>query len=167
MQCATGRIRRSAGSAQAPELGHGRTEGRLCLRVGRNLATTVTDLLLRKALDMDSREELRILFFVNWAAWHRRNMPAWRRPWYRLKVLAGWIYLIWQRIGMARNIDARHSTRDANFTATGATVGVKLEPAQMIDLCLAENERRMSGYDNRLLRPNTVPFLARLARRFL
>jgi hypothetical protein len=54
-----------------------------------------------------------------------------------LKVLAGWIYLIWQRIGMARNIDARHSTRDANFTAT-----------------------------NRL-RPNTVPFLARLARRFL
>ena len=38
-------------------------------------ATTVTDPLLRKALDMDSREELRILFFVNWAAWHAATCP--------------------------------------------------------------------------------------------
>jgi hypothetical protein len=37
----------------------------------------------------------------------------------------------------------------------------------MIDLCLAENERRMAGYDARLLRPNTVPWMARCARRLL
>jgi hypothetical protein len=35
-------------------------------------------------------------------------------------------------------------------------VGVKLEPARMIDLCLAENERRMSGYDQRLLREHSA-----------
>jgi hypothetical protein len=83
-----------------------------------------------------------------------------------VKVLAAWIYLIWQRIGIARSIDKGGA--DLNFTARGTgSVGVQLKPAQMIDLCLAENERRMAGYDARLLRPNTVPFLAKLARRFL
>jgi hypothetical protein len=37
----------------------------------------------------------------------------------------------------------------------------------LIDLCLAENDRRMGGYDGRLLRPTLVPKLARLARRFI
>ncbi len=36
-----------------------------------------------------------------------------------------------------------------------------------VDLCLSENERRMAGYDRRLLRPRTVPALVRVARWFL
>jgi hypothetical protein len=109
-----------------------------------------------------------ILFFVNWAAWHRRNMPGWRRPWFTVKVLAAWIYLIWQRVGIAKSMDTSGRAPDLNFTARGTgSVGVQLEPDEMIDLCLEENERRMAGYDSRLLRPNTVPFLAKLARRFV
>jgi hypothetical protein len=109
-----------------------------------------------------------ILFFVNWAAWYRRNMPWWRRPWFAAKVLAAWAYLIWQRIGLVRTIDSSDSAQDLNFTARGTgAVGIELKPAAMIDLCLAENERRMAGYDPRLLRPNSVPFLAKLARRFM
>lgn len=58
--------------------------------------------------------------------------------------------------------------RNLNFTARGTgSVGVELKPAEMIALCLAENERRMAGYDSRLLRPGTVPFVAKLARRFV
>jgi hypothetical protein len=109
-----------------------------------------------------------ILFFVNWAAWYRRNMPWWRRPWFALKVAAVWIYLIWERVGLAKRIDADGPQQDSNFTVSGAgTVGMELRPAEMIDLCLAENDRRMAGYDRRLLRPETVPCLARVVRRFL
>jgi len=111
------------------------------------------------------QEEARhILFFVNWAAWHRRTMPLWRRPFFELKVLAVWLFLIWERIGIAR--DVGHGAQDNNFTVTGAkAVGDDINVAQLIDRCLAENKRRMSLYDNRLLRPFAVPALAALVRR--
>ena len=113
------------------------------------------------------QEEARhILFFVNWAAWHRRTMPLWRRPWFGLKVLAVWLFLIWERIGIAR--DMGNGVQDNNFTVTGArTVGEDISVAGLIDLCLAENHRRMSAYDQRLVRPRVVPTLARLARRLM
>ncbi|MGO9945751.1 MAG: ferritin-like domain-containing protein [Steroidobacteraceae bacterium] len=112
-------------------------------------------------------EEARhILFFVNWAAWHRRTMPLWRRPWFELKVLAVWLFLIWERIGIARDMGS--GVQDNNFTVTGAkSVGDDINVATLIDICLAENDRRMSAYDKRLLRPAVVPALARLARRFM
>jgi hypothetical protein len=112
-------------------------------------------------------EEARhILFFVNWAAWHRRTMPFWRRPWFELKVLAVWLFLIWERIGIARDMGG--GVQDNNFTVTGAkSVGNDINVATLIDICLAENDRRMSAYDKRLLRPAVVPALARLARRFM
>jgi len=114
------------------------------------------------------QEEARhILFFVNWAAWYRRTMPLWRRPFFELKVLAVWLFLIWERIGIARSVESG-AQQDHNFTVTGAkSVGNDIDVAALIDLCLAENERRMSFYDNRLLRPFAVPALARLARRFM
>jgi hypothetical protein len=109
-----------------------------------------------------------ILFFVNWAAWYRRNLPWWRRPWFFLKVLAVWGFLVWERVGIAKGIDADGVAQDANFAMTGSSaVGVDLKPRELIDLCLAENERRMAGYDRRLLRPETVPRLARFARQLL
>jgi len=113
------------------------------------------------------QEEARhILFFVNWAAWHRRTMPFWRRPFFELKVLAVWLFLIWERIGIAREVGS--GVQDNNFTVTGAkSVGNDIKFAELIDLCLAENSRRMSRYDHRLRRPFAVPALARLARRFL
>jgi hypothetical protein len=107
-----------------------------------------------------------ILFFVNWAAWHRRNMPLWRRPWFELKVLAVWAFLVWERIGIARDVGG--NPQDNNFTITGAqTLGDDVDVAALIDLCLSENDRRMRQYDSRLLRPTFVPGLARLARRFV
>jgi len=112
-------------------------------------------------------EEARhILFFVNWAAWYRRTMPLWRRPFFELKVLGVWLFLIWERIGVARDVGS--GVQDNNFTVTGAkSVGADIDIAELIDICLTENERRMSPYDRRLQRPRLIPALARMARRFM
>ncbi|HYW03994.1 MAG TPA: ferritin-like domain-containing protein [Gammaproteobacteria bacterium] len=115
------------------------------------------------------QEEARhILFFVNWAAWYRRNMAWWRRPWFLCKTMAVWAFLVWERVGIARGLDERGEMHDANFAVTGGReMGMDVRPGELIDLCLAENERRMGGYDRRLLRPAVVPRLARLARKLL
>jgi hypothetical protein len=118
------------------------------------------------------QEEARhILFFVNWVAWHRRNLAWWRRPWFWCRVAAVWIFLVGERIGLARSAGAaRNATaQDNNFTLTGskAVADIDLSAAKLFDLCLAENERRMAGYDERLLRPQVVPCLVRLLRRFM
>jgi hypothetical protein len=115
------------------------------------------------------QEETRhILFFVNWAAWYRRTLPWWRRPWFIAKSCAVWAFLIWERIGIARGIDQKGEMQDANFAMNGAEqIGIAIDPPELIELCLAENGRRMAGYDSRLLRPAIVPLLARLALRLL
>jgi len=116
-----------------------------------------------------------ILFFVNWAAWHKRNLSWSRRPLFAAKVLAVWIFLIWERIGIARGVGSvgdagsERPAQDNNFTLTGgkAVGAVDMSVATLIDVCLEENERRLSGYDPRLLRPNFVPRLMRFVRRFM
>ena len=118
------------------------------------------------------QEEARhILFFVNWVAWHRRNLAWWRRPWFWAKVAAVWVFLVRERIGLARGFDsARDETpQDNNFTLTGgkAVADVDLSIAALIDICLEENDRRLAGYDPRLLRPKVMPCLVRLIRRFV
>ena len=116
-----------------------------------------------------------ILFFVNWVAWHKRNLAWWRRPLFAARVFAVWIFLVWERIGIARGVGSAGeagsgtAVQDNNFTLTGgkAVGAVDLSVAGLIDVCLEENERRLSGYDSRLLRPNFVPRLMRFARRFM
>jgi hypothetical protein len=116
------------------------------------------------------QEEARhILLFQNWAAWHRRNMPFWRRPWFELRVAAVWIFLGYERIGLARGMDDGKKAQDNNFTVTGsaAVSNADVSIAELMDICLAENDRRFAGYDRRLLRPTTMPNMIRFARLFM
>ena len=114
------------------------------------------------------REEGRhILFFVNWVAWWRRNMPWWRRPWFELKVLAVWVFLIWERIATAKAVESHGNAADNNFTVTGSQqLGVDINFKQLAEICLKENDRRLAPYDKRLIRPKFVPAMMRLALRF-
>ena len=107
-----------------------------------------------------------ILFFVNWIAWHRRNMPIWRRPYFELKVLAVWLFLIYERLGIAS--DVSNGQQDNNFTVTGANqLGADINVRQLVAICLSENDKRLAPYDARLKRPRFVPFMARLALKVL
>jgi hypothetical protein len=115
-----------------------------------------------------------ILFFVNWVAWHRRRLPLWRRPSFACRVLAVWAFLIWERIGIARGVSGGAGARgtkaqDNNFTLNGgkAVGDVDVSIVDLLGICLAENDRRLGGYDPRLLRPNVVPSLMGFAHRLL
>jgi hypothetical protein len=108
-----------------------------------------------------------ILFFMNWIEWHKATMPIWRRPYFALKTAAVWAFLIWERIGIARGVDGLEGA-DANFTMNGSkALSDEMDIANLIDIALVEDKRRMAGYDPRLKRPTTMPKLARLARLFI
>jgi len=106
------------------------------------------------------QEECRhILLFANWAGWHRARLPWWRRLRFEAKVAAAWAFLAWERIGLARSVDNSFTLHGAQSVADD---GIELH--RLLALCLEENARRFAGYDERLLRPRTVP---RLTRAFL
>jgi hypothetical protein len=119
------------------------------------------------------QEECRhILLFANWLAAHRATMPWWRRPWFELRVAAVWVFLGWERIGIARGMDdgkGAPKAQDNNFTVTGskAVSDVEISVPELMELCLSENDRRFAGYDERLLRPTLMPALVRIALRFM
>jgi len=120
------------------------------------------------------QEECRhILLFANWLAWQRRTMPWWRRVWFEIRVAAVWVFLGWERIGLARGMDdgkgKAAKPQDNNFTVSGtkAVSDVDIGVRELMQLCLSENDRRFAGYDPRLRRPTTMPSLVRLACRFM
>ncbi|WP_176081006.1 ferritin-like domain-containing protein [Paraburkholderia tropica] len=118
------------------------------------------------------QEECRhILLFANWAAWHRARLSWWQRIRFELHVAAVWVFLCWERVGLARAMDAdgNEHRQDNNFTMNGAqsVSDVDISVPELMRLCLAENDRRFSGYDTRLQRPETVPKLVRFALRFV
>ena len=62
---------------------------------------------------------------------------------------------------------AKPASETKNTAFCTAPAGIELKPRELFALCLIENDRRMSGYDLRLLRPVTVPALIRFALRWM
>jgi hypothetical protein len=58
--------------------------------------------------------------------------------------------------------------QDNNFTVNGAeALGSDVDVGGLIALCVEENDRRLAPFDARLKRPRFVPFLARIALKFI
>ena len=73
-----------------------------------------------------------------------RNLPWWRQVRFLAKTTAIWTCLIWERIGIARDMD--HGVQDNNFTVNGAKeVGVDLSLTELLAICIEENDRRLGG----------------------
>jgi hypothetical protein len=117
------------------------------------------------------QEEARhILFFVNWVAWHRRQLSWGARIWFDLRCIACFLGQIKGRLETVRAVKGARGEKpnDKNFTATTSkALAINLKVADLMRLCLSENDRRMAKYDARLLRPLLVPSLVKLALRFL
>jgi len=110
-------------------------------------------------------EAQHIVFFVNWVAWRAvregRGDPVRRGAsalWHYGKSLAGRLRMVLAGGG---------ESQDA-FVATGARTFLDdLTPTLFLETCLAENARRMSVFDPRLLQPRVLPALARTGLRAL
>jgi len=106
------------------------------------------------------QEECRhILLFANWVAW------------FELRVAAVWAFLGWERVGIARGMDdgKKGNAQHHNFTVTGSksVADVNISTAELMRICLSENDRRFAGYDHRLRRPTTAPHLVQMVLRFM
>lgn len=133
------------------------------------------------------QEEARhILFIVNWAAYLRARRPLVARP--AFDVWRGW-NIVAQALGRLKGAlamaggdkskenggkpesvqpaDAKPVNADgvdkstAGFTMGAASFFSDFSLREFLELCLAENDRRLSLYDPRLLRPTMVPSVIR------
>lgn len=110
-------------------------------------------------LDEEARH---MVFFVNWIAYQQVQQGRRVKP-----LQAG--YSLWHYIAaIRRRLDSfigskvsGNKSKDGSFTATGAgAVSIDLSLEKFLLTCLQENERRMSAYDRRLLRPQFMPSIA-------
>jgi hypothetical protein len=114
--------------------------------------------------DQIMQEEARhILFIVNWAAYLRAREPLPLRPvfdarraWNILAQAFDRVKGALQMAGSGGGDGQKKGTQDG-FTLKSHTVFGDFKLRSFLELCLAENERRLSVYDSRLLRPALVP----------
>ena len=127
---------------------------------------------LVKVFEPVMQEEARhILFFVNWVKYRRAQLPWWRRPAFRLRCASIIVKQVASRVKTARSMGKPAPAGAAsgeNFTLTAHQhLGADVSLHRLLELCLAENQRRMAQYDARLSRPRLVPGIARVLFRFV
>ena len=111
-------------------------------------------------------EEARhIVFFINWVTYIQIQRG---RGFSGLRAAhAGWNYTrgLW---GLIKAFGGAGEREERAFTATGANSFIDdLTPELLLTTCLAENTKRMSGFDERLLQPLLMPRLSKIALRCL
>jgi hypothetical protein len=112
------------------------------------------------------QEEARhILFLVNWAAYRRGRFALPLRP----------LYDAWRAWAVGTELVGhvfhaltfgKGSSQEGFEMGTHKDFG-EISPRAFLELCLSENERRLSIYDPRLPRPRLIPSLVRMALRLM
>ena len=116
------------------------------------------------------QEEARhILFIVNWAAYLRARRALPLRPAFDARRAWNIAAQIVDRARGAMNMgkaSGEKPTQDGFTMKSHVSFSDKVGPLSarsFLELCLAENARRLAPYDGRLLRPGIVPPLVKLA----
>jgi hypothetical protein len=122
--------------------------------------------------DQIMQEEARhILFIVNWAAYLRARRPLLLRPVFDARrawnVTAQAFDRVKGAMQMAGGNGASSEGTQDGFTLKSHTAFGDFTLRSFLELCLAENERRLAIYDVRLLRPALVPGTVRALLRVL
>jgi len=122
--------------------------------------------------DQIMQEEARhILFIVNWAAYLRARRPLPLRPVFDARrawnVAAQAFDRVKGAMQMAGGNGASSAGSQDGFTLKSHTTFGDFTLRSFLELCLAENERRLAIYDQRLLRPALVPGTVRALLRVL
>ena len=112
-------------------------------------------------LDEEARH---IVFFVNWFTYIQHSCGMGFAPIRATKTL-------WHYGKALSNLIAAFTESDPSgtgFTATGAsTFDLDITIEKFLAVCIRENERRMSKYDQRLLQPRLMPRITSVARNVL
>lgn len=112
------------------------------------------------------QEEARhILFLVNWAADLRARRPFLARPVFDARRAWNIAAQAFDRVRGAMAMGGSGS-QDGFTMKTHAELG-DFSLRSFLELCLAENQRRLSVYDSRLLRPTLTPGSVRVLLKFL
>jgi len=100
-----------------------------------------------------------ILFFVNWAKWHRRGLSLYQKLRFDLKRVRVFIHLFIERLQSAKSIHGDAKPSNDNFTMTAKdSINVDIDLVGFLEICLQENDRRLGRYASNLLRPKIVPY---------
>jgi len=132
------------------------------------LPDALTSLLSRILIE----EARHIVFFVNWIAWDRQRRGL---PYPLLQILPAlvqYVSAIVRRVkggsemaggGESAAAPGTNGKQDGPILDLFTDVMDGLTPAKFVRACVEENERLMSQFDPRLLRPTFIPTLARIA----
>ena len=102
-------------------------------------------------------EEARhIVFFVNWIAYERVRRGYGNVLMQAIATALGYVRALFDMI-----VSGKKMAEGAPPSASNGTVLPDLSLTRLLDACLAENERLMARFDERLLRPRVMPLLAR------
>ena len=124
--------------------------------------TALTDIF-----DPILQEEARhILFIVNWAAYLRARQPLAARPAWDLRRIGTIAGQLAAHVRHGLRVGRKDADSQEGFTMNARSAFEDLSARQFLEICLAENDRRLARYDARLLRPTFVPAGVRLALKF-
>ena len=123
--------------------------------------------LLSRILYEEARH---IVFFVNWVAWDRQRRGL---PYPLLQILPALVQYLSAIVRRIKGGSEMACGAESNAGENGKQDGPILDlftdvmdgltPAKFVRACLEENDRLMSEFDPRLLRPTFIPTLARIA----